>query len=59
MLRMLFTDVSGQAIVPFFNGQAVCPMAPEDGTARLFRNIGKQLPTHCVTTQNSEDLMHV
>jgi hypothetical protein len=40
-----FTDVSGQRISPILKGQEVQGfLTLEDGTDRLYRNVGKGLP---------------
>jgi hypothetical protein len=42
--QVMFTDVSGQPVDPILKGQAILDL--ENGTDRLFRNVGEQLQTY-------------
>jgi hypothetical protein len=42
----VFSNVSGQLVSPVFKGQEGSSVTLEDGTDRLLRDVGKQLPMY-------------
>jgi hypothetical protein len=58
MEQKFVTEVAARSIGPIFKGQASHCLTLENGTNRLFRNVGSRPPFYALQkSQTSEDIM--